>query len=49
MWSKIKQKLRSLAARTVETLGQAVQQSLTTITAADCRGFFTGSNIAPNS
>jgi transposase len=40
MWSKIKQKLRSIAARTVETLGEAVQDALATITAADCRGFF---------
>jgi transposase len=40
MWSKIKQKLRSLAARSVETLGQAVQEALATITPSDCRGFF---------
>jgi len=40
MWSKIKQKLRSLAARTMETLGQAVQQALATVTETDCRGFF---------
>lgn len=40
MWSKIKQKLRSLAARTVETLGHAVQQALGTVTETDCRGFF---------
>jgi transposase len=40
MWSKVKQKLRSLAARTVEALGQAVQEALATITASDCQGFF---------
>jgi transposase len=40
MWSKVKQKLRSLAARTVETLGQAVQDALATVTASDCEGFF---------
>jgi transposase len=40
MWSKIKQKLRSLAARTIETLGEAVQQALMTITSSDCQGFF---------
>lgn len=40
MWSKIKQKLRSVAARTIETLGQAVQEALTMITASDCQGFF---------
>jgi transposase len=40
MWSKIKQKLRSLAARTIETLGEAVQEALTTITSSDCQGFF---------
>lgn len=40
MWSKAKQRLRTLAARTVQTLGQAVQQALATITACDCQGFF---------
>ena len=40
MWSKVKQKLRSLAARTIDTLGQAVQEALMTITRSDCEGFF---------
>jgi transposase len=40
MWSKVKQKLRSLAARTVETLGQAVEEALATVSASDCEGFF---------
>jgi transposase len=40
MWSKVKQKLRSLAARTVETLGQAVEEALAAVSASDCEGFF---------
>lgn len=40
MWSKVKQSLRSLAARTVDTLQDAVTAALQTITACDCEGFF---------
>jgi transposase len=39
-WSKIKQYLRSIAARTVEGLGVAVGQAIQLITAADAKGFF---------
>lgn len=40
MWSKVKQSLRSLAARTVDALQEAVTTALTSVTAADCQGFF---------
>jgi transposase len=40
MWSKVKQYLRSTAARTVEALQQAVWSALDTITPSDCLGFF---------
>jgi transposase len=40
MWSKVKSYLRSAAARTVEALGQAIDDALATVTADDCRGFF---------
>lgn len=40
MWSKVKQKLRSLAARTVDLLQEAVADALRSITASDCEGFF---------
>jgi transposase len=39
-WSKIKTHLRSAAARTVDLLGQAVQEALSLITHDDARGFF---------
>jgi hypothetical protein len=39
-FSKVKSRLKALAARTVETLGRAVQDALATITAADALGFF---------
>ena len=39
-WSKIKQQLRSLAARTLETLGEGVAQALKRITPQDARGYF---------
>jgi transposase len=41
MWSKVKQSLRSAAARTRDALGAAVTAALATVTAADCQGFFT--------
>jgi transposase len=40
MWSKVKSYLRSAAARTVEALGQAIDQALAAITTSDCQGFF---------
>lgn len=40
MWSKVKQLLRSAAARTVDALQIAVGTALTAITPADCRGYF---------
>jgi transposase len=39
-WSKIKQHLRSLAARTLETLGEGIAQALKLITPQDARGYF---------
>lgn len=40
MWSKVKQTLRTLAARTVEALGDAIAEALNAITPSDCRGYF---------
>ena len=40
MWSKVKGKLRSLAARSVDTLHDAIGAALSTVTPADCVGFF---------
>ena len=40
MWSKVKQLLRSAAARTVEALQIAVGVALTAITESDCHGYF---------
>lgn len=40
-WSKIKTFLRTAKARTREALERAIQQALTTITAADAHGWFT--------
>ena len=40
MWSKMKQKLRSIAARTVDGLQIAVSDALQSITTSDCQGFF---------
>ena len=40
MWSKVKQLLRSAAARTLEALQRAVWAALDAVTADDCRGFF---------
>jgi transposase len=38
--AKIKSHLKKLAARTVETVGQAIQDALKTITRSDAVGFF---------
>jgi transposase len=40
MWSKVKQLLRSAAARTFEALQRAVWAALDAVTRDDCRGFF---------
>jgi transposase len=40
MWSKVKQFLRSAAARTQEALAQAITTALETISESDCLGFF---------
>jgi transposase len=42
MWSKVKQHLRSAAARTLDALGAAIDAALATVTPADCAGFFRG-------
>jgi transposase len=39
-WSKVKQRLRTLAARTEETLGKAASEAFSSVTAADARGWF---------
>jgi transposase len=40
MWSKVKQRLRSVAARTIETLETAVGDALSAVTESDCHGYF---------
>jgi len=40
MWSKVKQHLRSAAARTFEALLDAITAALASITVDDCQGFF---------
>lgn len=40
LWSKVKQYLRSLNARTFDTLSNGVAAALDTVTTSDCRGFF---------
>ena len=40
MWSKVKQLLRSVAARTVDALHVAVGAALSAVTESDCRGYF---------
>ncbi len=49
-WSKVKQFLRSLAARTYEELDQAITDALATVTLKDIIGWFTHCcyYIAPN-
>ena len=42
MWSKVKQHLRSAAARTHRRLVGAVGNALRSVTPEDCRGFFRG-------
>ena len=40
MWSKVKGKLRSLAARSIESLQEAIAAAVGTVTPDDCIGFF---------
>lgn len=40
MWSKVKQALRTIGARTVQTLGDAINTALNAITPSDCHGYF---------
>lgn len=40
MWSKVKAKLRSIAARSIDSLHDAIATALATVTPADCTGFF---------
>jgi transposase len=42
MWSKVKQHLRSRAARTHRRLVQAIGDALRSVTPLDCQGFFNG-------
>jgi transposase len=46
MWSKVKQHLRSTAARSFETLCDAMGTALTTVTSSDAIGYFTHCGIA---
>lgn len=46
MWSKVKQSLRSAAARTFDTLLGAIKAALESVTPEDCLGFFTGCGYA---
>jgi transposase len=46
MWSKVKQHLRSAAARTHSALVQAVGSAMRSVTPDDCRGFFEGYGYA---
>jgi transposase len=40
LWSKVKEALRSIAARTIDALGEAVTSAVCKVTADDCKGFF---------
>jgi transposase len=46
MWSKAKQRLRSIAARTIEALFDAVGVALASVTPGDCIGYFRGCGYA---
>lgn len=46
MWSKVKQHLRSAAARTHDRLVRAVGDALRSVTPTDCHGFFQGYGYA---
>ena len=40
MWSKVKRHLRSVAARTYESLQEAITSAMASVTPSDCAGFF---------
>ena len=40
MWSKVKGVLRSIAARSIDTLHDAIGAAMSTVTTTDCVGFF---------
>lgn len=40
MWSKVKASVRATAARTFDTLVEAVGQAMAQVTPADCQGYF---------
>jgi transposase len=42
MWSKVKGRLRSTAARTPEAIYDALRPALAAVTASDCRAWFRG-------
>lgn len=42
MWSKLKQRLRSIGARSIDALHDAIGMALSSISTTDCRGFFSG-------
>jgi transposase len=46
MWSKVKQALRSAAARSFQALLDEIKAALESVTAGDCVGFFTGCGYA---
>ena len=46
MWSKVKQSLRSAAARSFDALLDAIKRALNAISSADCIGFFDGCGYA---
>jgi transposase len=46
MWSKVKEALRAAAARTMDTLGEAITAALNRVTKTDCRGFFSNCGYA---
>jgi len=48
MWSKVKQFLRSAAARTKDALEAAIADALAAVTADDCRGWFQSRGYAVN-
>jgi len=40
LWSKVKARLRTLAARSVDALHDAIGAAMSTVTPSDCVGFF---------
>ena len=48
MWSKVKQALRTAAARTVAGLSDAVGPAVATVTAGDCFGYFEHCGYTPH-